>query len=398
MMVPEELFSLELRLIPPWLVEHVTFTVEEKRLDLHINFPKGSRFACPVCGEVCPIRDTRDHTTWRHMDFFQHAAYLHARAPRVKCPEHGVHQIPVPWAREGSHFTLLFEALIMTLVQEMPVLTAARMVGETDPLLWRVIDHHVPEARTRVDMANVHAIGVDETSSRRGHDYITLFVDLEARRLLFATPGKDATTFKRFATDHGGSAQAVTDVSMGLPPAFLKGAKEHLPNAQVTVDRFHLMNLANEAVAAVRKGEVLIQPDLKKTRWLWLKNDSSLKVEQKKKLQELLKNQNLKTAQAYQFRLTFQDICTVKNRHQGATLLKVWMENAKNSGLSPMVKVAYTIMNHWDGVLRWLESQITIGFLEGFNSLIRQSQRLSHAQELYQHGHRILGKLDLRPT
>ena len=233
------------------------------------------------------------------------------------------------------------------------------LIGETDTLLWRVIDHYVPEARATVDMTDVHAVGVDETSSRRGHDYITLFVDLEARRLLFATPGKDATTFERFATDleaHGGDTSAITDVSMDLSPAFQKGAKEHLPNAQVTFDRFHLMKLVNEAVDAVRKGEVLTQPDLKKTRWLWLKNDSNLKVKQKEKLQELLKDQNLKTAQAYQFRLTFQDIFTIKNRHQGATLLKAWMENAKNSGLSPMVKVAYTLMNHWDGVLRWFES------------------------------------------
>ena len=324
-MVPEELFSLALGLVPPWLVDHVTFTVEEKRLDLHINFPKGSRFACSVCGEECPVHDTRDHT-WRHMDFFQHEAYLHARVPRVKCQEHGVHQISVPWAREGSRFTLLFEALIMTLVREMPVLTAARMVGETDKLLWRVIDHYVPEARAAVDMANVHAVGVDETSSRHGHDYITLFVDLNARRLLFATPGKDAKTFERFSADlqaHGGSAEAITDVSMDLSPAFQKGAAEHLPNAEITFDRFHLMKLVNEAVDDVRKGEVLTQPNLKKTRWLWLKNDCNLKMKQKEKLQELLKDQNLKTAQAYQFRLTFQDIFTIKNRHQGATLLKV---------------------------------------------------------------------------
>ena len=117
---------------------------------------------------------------------------------------------------------------------EMPVLTVARLVGETDTLLWRVIDHYVPEARATVDMTDVHAVGVDETSSRRGHDYITLFVDLAAKRLLFATSGKDATTFERFAADleaHGGDTSAVTDVSMDLSPAFQKGAKEHLPNA-----------------------------------------------------------------------------------------------------------------------------------------------------------------------
>ena len=155
-MVQEELFSLAIGLVPPWLVDHVTFTVEEKLLDLHINFPAGSRFACTVCGEECPVHDTREHT-WRHMDFFQHEAYLHARVPRVACPQHGVHQVAVPWAGEGSQFTLLFEALIMTLVRDMPVLTVARMIGETDTLLWRVIKHYVSEARTTVNMADVHA-------------------------------------------------------------------------------------------------------------------------------------------------------------------------------------------------------------------------------------------------
>ena len=404
-MVPEELFSLALGLVPPWLVDHVAFTVQEKRLDLHINFPKGSRFACPVRGAECPVHDIQEKT-WRHMDFFQHEAYLHTRVPRVMCPDHGVHQVPVPWAREGSHFTLLFEALIMTLVRAMPVLTAARLVRETDKRLWRVIDQYIETARARVDMAAVHAVGVDETSSRRGHDYITLFVDLEARLLLFATPGKDAAAFARFATDleaHGGRAQAVTDVSMDLSPAFQKGAKKHLPNSQVTFDRFHLMKLVNEAVDAVRRSEAFTQPDLKKTRRLWLKNDRKLKGKQKEQLQELLKDQNFKTAQAYQFRLTFQDIFTIKNRHQGATLLKAWMENAKDSGLPPMVKVAYTIMNHWDGVLRWFESQITNGILEGFNSLIQSAKAKARGYRTHKHfinmAYLTLGKLDLRlPT
>ena len=317
-----------------------------------------------------------------------------------------MHQISVPWAREGSHFTLLFEALIMTLVREMPVLTVARLVGETDTLLWRVIDHYVPEARTRVDMAHVHAVGVDETSSRRGHDYITLFVDLNARRLLFATPGKDAKTFEKFSADlqaHGGSAEAITDVSMDLSPAFQKGAAEHLPNAEITFDRFHLMKLVNEAVDAVRRSEAFTQPDLKKTRWLWLKNERKLKVKQKEKLQALLKDQNLKTAQAYQFRLTFQDIFTIKNRHQGATLLKAWLENARTSDLPPIVRVAYTIMNHWDGVLRWFESQITNGILEGFNSLIQSAKAKARGYRTHKNfinmAYLILGKLDLRlPT
>jgi transposase len=400
-----QLFTLALGLVPPWMVDEVQFTAEEKRLDLHVNFPRGSRFPCPVCGQDCPVYDTQEKV-WRRLDFFQHAAYLHARVPRVQCPEHGVHLVPVPWAREGSGFTLLFEALVMAMVREMPVLTVARMVGETDQRLWRVIDHYVAKAREAVDMSEVHAIGVDETSSRRGHDYISLFVDLKAKRLLFATPGKDAQTFEKFAEDlqaHSGSAEAITEVSMDLSPAFQKGAAEHLPNAQVTFDRFHLMKLVNEAVDAVRKGEAHSQPDLKKSRWLWLKNPERLSAKQSTKLQELLKNQNLKTAQAYQFRLTFQEIFTIQNRHQGAVLLKAWIENAKASGLPPLVKVAYTLMNHWDGVLRWFESQITNGILEGFNSLLQSAKAKARGYRTHKNfinmACLILGKLDLRlPT
>ncbi|WP_437557084.1 ISL3-like element ISAtc2 family transposase [Acidithiobacillus sulfuriphilus] len=400
-----QLFTLALGLVPPWAVDEVRFTVEEKRLDLYVNFPRGSHFPCPICGQDCPVHDTQEKV-WRHLDFFQHAAYLHARVPRVQCPEHGVHLVPVPWAREGSGFTLLFEAMVMAMVREMPVLTVARLVRETDQRLWRVIDHYVSKAREAVDMSEVQAIGVDETSSRRGHDYISLFVDLAAKRLLFATPGKDAQTFEKFCEDlqaHGGNSEAITEVSMDLSPAFQKGAAEHLPNAQVTFDRFHLMKLINEAVDAVRKGEVYSQPDLKKSRWLWLKNPGKLSAKQSAKLQELLKNQNLKTAQAYQFRLTFQEIFTIQNRHQGAVLLKAWMENAKASGLPPLVKVTYTLMNHWDGVLRWFESQITNGILEGFNSLLQSAKAKARGYRTHKNfinmAYLILGKLDLRlPT
>ncbi len=94
------------------------------------------------------------------------------------------------------------------------------------------------------------------------------------------------------------------------------------------------MKPVNEAVDAVRKGKVHTWTDLKQTRWLWPRNDRSLKVKQKKQLQELLKEQNLRTSQAYPFRLTFQDIFTIRNRHQGATLLKAWMENARDSGIA----------------------------------------------------------------
>jgi hypothetical protein len=133
--------------VPPWSATRSDFDAAVRRLDIQIDFAAGSRFACPACGAPdCPAHDT-DQMTWRHLNFFQHQAYLHARVPRVRCTKCGVKKIAVPWARPDSGFTLLFEALLMSLVSAMPVNTVARLVGERDTRLWHVIHHHVERPR-----------------------------------------------------------------------------------------------------------------------------------------------------------------------------------------------------------------------------------------------------------
>ena len=162
------LFTAALGLQDPWEVTRIEFDPLGRRLDLHLDFARGSRFACPQGDEAhCGVHDT-EAKTWRHLDFFQHQAYLHARIPRVACPAHGVHQVSVPWARPGSGFTLLFEALLVALVSEMPVKAAAGIVGEHDTRLWRVLHHYVDEARAGTSHAGVVKVGIDETSSKRG--------------------------------------------------------------------------------------------------------------------------------------------------------------------------------------------------------------------------------------
>ena len=115
------LFTVALGLSAPWWVTWTEFDGE--RLDLCLDFPRGARFACPAKGcvqGVCVVHDTADKV-WRHRDFFQYKALLHARLPRVCCPEHGVRQVSVSWARPGSSFSMLFEALALTFTAAMPV-------------------------------------------------------------------------------------------------------------------------------------------------------------------------------------------------------------------------------------------------------------------------------------
>ena len=177
------------------------FDPEAHRLDIHLDFPPGSRFHCSQCGATdCPAYDT-EQMTWRHLNFFQHQAWLNARVPRVRCANCGVKKIAVLRARPGSGFTLLFEALMMAMFPAMPVNAVARQVDEHDTRLWRIPRHYVGQAHKHADVSQVTRVAIDETAARRGHDYITLFVDIDQARGVFATDGKDAETVAAFADD-----------------------------------------------------------------------------------------------------------------------------------------------------------------------------------------------------
>src|ERR1700737_85405 len=162
------LFQAGLGLSDPWRVTSVEFDAEAKRLDLRVDFAKGARFSCPEGERAgCAVKDTEEKT-WRHLDFFQHQAYLTARVPRVICPEHKVRLGAVAGARERSRFTPLFEALVLAMVREMPVATLAGLVGESDMRIWRVVHHYVDRAVEAQNLEGVERVGIDETSSRRG--------------------------------------------------------------------------------------------------------------------------------------------------------------------------------------------------------------------------------------
>lgn len=377
MMKQAELFSQALGLTVPWEVVGIEFSAEEKRLDIHLDFPRGSVFQCPQCKEPGARPYDSSRHTWRHLDFFQHQAYLHARVPRVECRcGCGIRKLKVPWARPGSGFTHLFEALVMALAREMPVAAIAGLIGEHDTRVWRVIHHYVDEARQESDFSEVKDLAVDETASRRGHNYISLFFDVESKKLLFGVEGRDQSTVEAFVEDlsqHGGDPEAIEQICCDMSPAYIAGIKAHLPHAEVTFDRFHIMKIMNEAVDQVRRQEAEETDLLKRTRYFWLKNPENLTAAQREKMTSLSKH-NLKTARAYQLRLTLREFFDQPDLAAGEDFLKRWYFWATHSRLQPVIAAAKTIKRHWDGVLNWFASRMTTGMLEGFNSLIQAAK------------------------
>jgi transposase len=396
------LLQLALALTPPWTVSRADFDAEAHRLDIQIDFPPGSRFACPTCGAAdCPAYDTV-RKTWRHLNFFQHQAYLTGRVPRIRCETCGVKTVNVPWSRPDSGFTLLFEALVMTMVSAMPVAAVARIVGEHDTRLWRVIHHYVEQGRARMDAADVTDIAIDETAARRGHDYITLFVDIDQARVLFATEGKDADTVAAFADDlaaHGGDPEAIEEVCIDMSPAFIKGVTENLPNAAITFDKFHAVKIINDAVDQVRRAEQKRQSLLRGTRYIWLRNPANLSERQKVTL-ESLPTRHLKTARAYQIRLAFQELYEQPSAEAAAGFLKKWYFWATHSRLEPVIDAAHTVKRHWDGILRWFDSKIANGLIEGINSLVQAAKSKARGyrsiRNLKAMVYLLAGKLDMR--
>ena len=372
-----DLFQLALGLSSPWEVQSSIFDPQDKRLDITLHFTSGSTFVCPDCGQTGLKAHDTTRKTWRHLNFFQHEAYLTAKVPRVKCKSCGIRLVDVPWARPGSGFTLLFEALIMTLAKAMPVKTIAEFVGEHDTRLWRVIHHYVDKGRAEADYSEVQEVGFDETSSKRGHDYVSLFVDLSGPDVIFVTEGKDSSTVKRFKEDliaHGGTEENIKQMCCDMSPAFIKGVNENFSDTELTFDKFHIMKVINEAVDQVRREEQKEHPELSRSRYVWLKNPQNLTKKQQDKLDNLtLKKLNLKTSRAYQIKLNFQEIFN-QSHDTAEALLKKWFFWATHSQLKPIIDAAYTIKRHWNGVLQWFKSQITNGILEGINSLIQAAK------------------------
>jgi len=378
-MFETKIFESALAIQSPWFIKDVQFDVAQKRLDIFIDFKRGSTFPSKKAEvpEEYKVKDTFDKT-WRHLNFFEHECYLHCRTPRIDLGGNKTELISPPWAGLNSGFTLLFEALIIEMCAHMPVHSVCQIINESDHKIWRLLEKYVDRALESQDYSHITAVGMDETSRTKGHNYITLFVDMLKGKTVHVAQGKDHKTVCEFADvleSHDGDRNQIKDVSCDMSPAFIKGVTEALPEANITFDKFHIVKIINQAVDQVRREEVATQPILTKARYVLLKNENNLTKKQKEKREELqLAKLNLKSIRALHIRENFQEIYKAPTDEDFESLLKKWYFWATHSRLDPIIKAAKTIKNHWDGVLEWKKSQINNGILEGLNSVVQAAK------------------------
>ena len=377
-MMTVKLFEAALGITSPWYINGVDFDVAKKSLTLNVDFVAGSRFAVPAIAGAYPAHDTVTKR-YRHLNFFQHECYLVVRVPRVRLPEGGIRHVEPDWAGRLAGFTLLFEALIMSMCREMTFAAVARLAGLSWHQVTAICKRYVDLGLNHADFSEVKRLAADETSKARGHDYITLVADADKRRVLFVTEGKDAQTIKAFAADfaaHGGDPAAVESISIDMSPAFIKGVTQYLPSARITFDKFHVIAHAGTAVDTMRRIEQRTDPSLKGLRWKLLRDRASLTVEARADLDAFVAQVTTKrTARAWLYKEQLREIMARKQVNVVRNMLTQWTTNVMRSKVAPMKVVARMIRSHLDGIVAWTQTRQTNGFLEAINGLFQAAKR-----------------------
>ena len=329
-------------------------------------------------------------------------SFLEVRTPRVKLPDGRVIQFEPDWFGKLAGFTLLFEALVLAMAQQMTFAAVAKLVNESWHRVHAICSRYVDLALAEADLSTVTAVAIDETSCRRGHNYLTIAADAKERKVVFVTEGKDAKTITRFAEYlalHKGAPEQVRLVSIDMSPAFIKGVAEHLPNARVTFDKFHVVAHASAAVDQMRRLEQRTDPSLKGLRWTLLKDRDRLSDEGRADLDTLIAQAATKrTARAWLYREHLREILDRKQINVVSAMLKQWCTNVLRSRVKPMREVAKMIREHFDGIVAWTQTRQTNGFIEALNGLFQAAKRKARGYTRFTTMRTVLfliaGKLD----
>ena len=351
-----------------WRVASVEYVQKSSGVLIHIE-ETAQLWKSQLCpkynGKEIGGYDHAPERRWRHLNVCQLQSEIVCQLPRGRCAECStVYTVRAPWEGRSRGLTQEFEAFALTLIREMPVSKAGEILGESDQKLWRMLFAHVDAAWKDLSWENVVWVGADEMNRRKGHNYLTVFADLQARRVLLAVEGKDARTWQTFACElfkHNGHPKAITQVAIDMSPAYIKGVRENFGNATVVFDKFHVVSQVAKAVDEVRRKEIRQDANareaLHKSSWMWRKNPEGW-TEKEILRYEQLKDKPLVTGLAYAMRLDFQRAYCQPTLAAAREAFKNWCawvkvetEDLTSGLLEPMHKAALMVERHLEGIL-----------------------------------------------
>lgn len=372
------LFTQLLNIQAPFRVTSVVYQDKESSLEksVHIYLTVDTS---PIYRPTESIIKDYENRKWRHLNLFQYPCYIHCRVPKYQDKSTGkVKTLEVPWAKSGSGFTLLFEDFALELVKLYGcVAEVARQLSIYPQRLWRIILGHAKEVHLEeIDRSKVRRIGFDETSKKKGHDYITCFIDLDTGELLYITEGKCAETVVRFEEQMKGQGldkEKITDVSIDMSPAFISGAEKIFTNANITFDKFHVSQLVQKAFDSIRKqfgrkeGGTI-------NKWIFFTPYNYLKTEEREQLNALLIKYPLLDI-IYELKNDFKLLWEQEDKLEASAFLSYWSDIMRSFKKKALTTLANSLDKHHQRIINVIDSKITNAILEGFNSKVQTLKR-----------------------
>ena len=380
MNIPNTLQHYErmLGLTDPWSVASTKLDIENLRLTIQIETPKGAKLPCPVCGTMCSKADHREERSWRHLDAMQFETIIKCCIPRVNCSKHGVKTVNIPWADSYSRFTFLFEKFAIDVLQSAKnIKSAVKLLGlswdQAHNIQRRAVERGMLRRNNEIIVAHM---GIDEKNFLKGHSYATILNDLDQGRVLDIvqdrTEESAKTLLNRLSEKQKNNVKAI---AMDMWAAFINAASDILPKADIVHDKYHVAGYLGKAVDSVRKKEntSLIKSGdnaLKGSKYLWLTNPDNLTQEAKKRFRQFALTE-LKVGRAWSIKEAFRHFWYYIYQGSAEKFFNKWYFWATHSRLKPVIESAKTLKRHFKGIIAYLEHHITNAFSEGINSKIQ---------------------------
>lgn len=377
-----DMIAGSLNLKEPWYVEGAEFLPEKQEIHIYVKVREDGSFACPVCGGTT-VRNGYEPSerVWRHGDCMFYPSFVHCKRPRIHCPKcSGSKVVNAPFKRKNSRFTLLFEGYAMLILADMPRARAADVLRCDEKSLATILNYWVDDAVQSRPLDDVKRLAIDETSRLRGHDYVTVIIDADQRRVIDVEEGRDKETIALFAEKlevHGGNAKAISAVTSDMSKSYLPAIEENFPSAISIIDKFHVKKVLMDALDTVRKEEQRVaesKAELFRGRRLFMVPKGRLTDAQATKLDSLSKLYP-KTGRAYSIVSALDSLYTCHTKQDAEKSfdgLYSWMRRCR---LQPMKDAALTLKRHKDKILAYFYHRITNAICEGINSMIQAAKR-----------------------
>lgn len=379
-----ELYAALLKLHHPWGVREVKLDLAAERVDVWLEHAEGVKWTCPECSKAAPVYDHAEEREWRHLDTCDYMTYVHARLPRVNCPDHGIRQIRPAWASPGSHFTLRFEIQVIDTLKECDVTGTSRLTATSWDEAWKIMRKAVEQGMARKERRVPNYLSIDEKSFAKRHRYETLVCDRERGTVEYVTDDHKQESLERYYCQFTPEELVeVKGIAMDMWDPYIAATKAHVPGAddKIVFDKFHVVRTVTEAVDKVRRQEHKLlkgngDERLTGTKYLWLANEENI-PEWRKAEFAAIKGANLKTGRAWAIKESLRKFWTYRYAKRASEFFRRWYFWTTHSRLPAMIQAAKTLQRHLPNIITYFRHRISNATAEGLNSKIQMVKEMA---------------------